>query len=295
LLLAVAGMFGVGFAHSGFNLFDDYFDSKNGAVKRRQEMQDGGMRARMGKCSYLAAGGVTLADTRRVATFFIGLGLLLGALILAIRGWEVLLFAGVTLVLGLAYAGSPLRLSYHGLGELLVGVVLGPLVVTAAYFVVCGRIDALAVWVSIPIGLLVANILNAHAIMDFGADKAAGRTTFAILLGSEKAGFAASVVMVVLAYAAVVAGVTLGSLPLFSLAVFLTLPVAMTFIRLLYQYVQGDASALEPRKWMGPFDHWETVKERGTDWFMCRWFLSRNLVMFAVLCLALAGLTPWYL
>jgi 1,4-dihydroxy-2-naphthoate octaprenyltransferase len=295
LLLAVAGLLGVAFAHSGLNLFDDYFDSKGGAVKRREEMQDGGMRARMGKCHYLKDGDVTLKDTRRVAIFFIAVGLVVGALIFAIRGWEILIFAGIALVLGLAYAGPPLRLSYHGLGELLVGFIFGPLVVIASYFVVCARIDPIAVCASIPTGLLVANILNAHAIMDYGPDKAANRTTFAILLGSEKAGFVGSIVLMVLAYAAVAGGVVMGYLPVLSAIVVFTLPLAWKLVTLLSQYVNKADAPFEPQWWMGPFGNWERVTGIGIDWFMCRWYLARNLVMVTVLLLALAGLTPWYL
>ncbi|MDR1712578.1 MAG: prenyltransferase [Coriobacteriales bacterium] len=293
--LSVLGFFGVALAHSGLNLFDDYFDMKKGAVQRREEMADGGMRARMGKCVYLKGGDVTLADTRRVAILFIALALILGLIVLVLRGWPILVFAGIALVLGLLYAGPPLRLSYHGLGELMVGLIFGPLVVNAAYFVACGRIDALSIYVSIPIGLLVANILNTHAIMDFGPDKAADRVTLSVALGSQKAGYVASVVLVAASYLVVIVGVALRWLPIAALVVVVTLPLTIFYLRHLWDYVTGKGDEFVYRPWMGPFNNQERIKATGIMWFMSRWLLSRNLVMMVSVLLAVASLTPWYL
>jgi 1,4-dihydroxy-2-naphthoate octaprenyltransferase len=293
LLLAAAGFIGVASAHLGLNLLDDYFDYRGGAVARRKELQDGGMRARMGKCAYLDQG-ATLEDTRRVAIIFIAVALVLGALVLAIRGWEVLIFAGCALVLGLAYAGPPLRLSYHGLGELVIGVIFGPLVVIASYFVICGHIDSIAVWASIPTGLLALNIVHTHAIMDFGPDKAAKRTTLAVLLGSQKLAAFFGAAFIVLAYGAVVTGVVLGFLPVLSLLVLLTLPMAVELVRLVLRYAADHASTFTYRRWMGPMERWDAIVARGVDWFMIRWYLSRNLLMAFVIILAVTGLTPFY-
>ncbi|MDR1015840.1 MAG: prenyltransferase [Coriobacteriales bacterium] len=293
LLLAVAGLAGVAFAHLGLNLFDDYFDYRGGAVARRKELQEGGMRARMGKCAYLEAG-VTLDETRRVALLFVAVALVLGLVVLLVRGWEVLVFAGCALVLGLAYAGPPLRLSYHGLGELVIGVIFGPLVVVAAYFVACGRIDPIALWTSVPTGLLALNIVHTHAIMDFEPDKAARRTTLAVALGSRKVAAGISAAIVAGAYGVTVTGVALGYLPLLSLAVLLTVPMAVVLLRRVFAYAAGQDPPFVYRRWMGPMEHWDAIVARGIDWFMSRWYLSRNLLMAFVLVLAVAGLTPLY-
>jgi 1,4-dihydroxy-2-naphthoate octaprenyltransferase len=293
LLLAVAGFIGVACAHLGLNLLDDYFDYRGGAVARRRELQEGGMRARMGKCAYLDQG-ATLGDTRRVAIIFIAVALVLGAFVLAIRGWEVLIFAGCALVLGLAYAGPPLRLSYHGLGELIIGIIFGPLVVIASYFVICGHVEPIAIWASIPTGLLALNIVHTHAIMDFGPDKAAKRTTLAVLLGSQKIAALFGAAFIALSYGTVVTGVVLGFLPLFALLVLLTIPMATQLVRLVLRYAADPASNFSYRHWMGPMEHWDTIVARGVDWFMIRWYLARNLLMAFVVVLAVAGLTPFY-
>lgn len=290
-LLMLLGFVGVALAHSGLNLFDDYFDYKKGAVQKRQELQDGGMRARMGKCAYLEEG-VSVKDIARAAALFVVLALILGLIVTFMRGWLILLFAGLTLLLGLMYAGPPLRLSYHGFGELVVGLIFGPLVVIAAYFVALGSISALAIWASIPAGLLTINVLNAHAIMDFESDKAADRVTFVVLLGSKRAGFIFSCILVVLSYLAVIVAVVLGAFSLVSLAVLITLPMAAGFLRLLYRYIVDPDASVEAKGWMGPLGNWEGIKAAGIDWFMIRWLLARNLLMAFVLLLAITNFIP---
>ncbi|MCL2437986.1 MAG: prenyltransferase [Coriobacteriia bacterium] len=298
ILTGIIGLAGVIFAHAGMNLLDDYFDMKKGAVERREELLDGGFRARLGKCSYLKSGEVTLDDTKRAALTFLGLALSLGAVTFALRGWEVLIFAGITLVLGVFYAGPPLRLSYRGFGELVIGFLFGPVLVTASSFLVSGQITPLALFSSVPIGLLVANIVHIHAVMDYGPDLAAQRKTLPILLGSERAGVVMNIIFVVLAQLTILVGIALGFLPIAALLVALTYPLSLVFIKLALDYVKNKDSkeaAFEPKKWMGNFGDWESFRKDGLDWFMSRWLTARNLVMQLTLVLAIAAFTPWYL
>jgi 1,4-dihydroxy-2-naphthoate octaprenyltransferase len=283
VLMAVLGFVGVALAHSGLNLLDDYFDYTGGAVAKRRELKDGGMRARMGKCAYFEAGNVTPQDTRRVAILFIAAALVLGAVVLVVRGWPVVVFALVALVLGVLYAGPPLRLSYHGLGELIVGLIFGPLVVIAAYFITIGHIDPIAVWASIPAGLLTINILNTHSIMDFEPDKAAHRTTLVVLLGSKRAGFVCNVLLLVLSYASVIAAVCLGVFSPYALVVLLTIPIAVAFLRLVYLYITDPDAPVAFKPWMGPVGNADRFEAAGITWFMVRWLLARNLLMAFVL------------
>ena len=297
LALAVLGVAGMILAHLAMNLLDDYFDMKKGAVAAREEMQEGGMRARMGKCAYLKNGPVTLDDTRRVAIFFLCVALLIGAVILAARGWEILIFVGIALILGLQYAGPPLRLSYHGLAELTLGVIIGPVLVTASAFVAAGSFVPQAMWASVPVGLLAANLLNTHALMDFGPDKAANRKTLAVLLGSQKAGGIAGAIMIALAYLSIIVGVAMGQLPLVALAAIASLPLVKVYLDSLWRLIdhKDEDETFAPRIWMGTFGDWEGIQQRGVAWFMYRWMLARNIIIQVTIILALASLTPWYL
>ncbi|MDR0435287.1 MAG: prenyltransferase [Propionibacteriaceae bacterium] len=292
LIAAICGFLGVAFAHSGLNLLDDYFDYTSGAVAERQALADGGMRARMGKCAYLTDG-LSIKDVAVAGAGFLGVATVFGTLVLIFRGPWTVAFAAAALVLGYLYSGPPLKLSYHALGEVVIGIIFGPVLLSAAYFVACARVDPVAVWASVPSGLLTINILNAHAIMDFGPDKAARRTTLVVALGSQKAGLVVAAILLLASYAAVIIGVVLGALTQASLAVLLTLPLAGEFWRLLRAYVYHPEIDHPPKPWYGPLGNWDTIRNLGIDWFMLRWYLSRNLLMYFVAVLAVASFIRW--
>lgn len=296
-VLGVLGFFGVGAAHTGVNLLDDYFDYTKGAVAEREALIDGGFRARLQKCYYIESGAATLEQTRNMGWLFIALALGLGAVILGLGlvflgyDWRYLAaFVASGLFLGVMYSGPPLRLSYHGFGEVVVGIVFGALIAIPAYYVCTARIDPVVVWTSVPCGLLTMNIVNTHAIMDYESDAAARRTTFVLLLGSKMAGFWVDVLLLAASYGCIVAGVALGALPLTCLIVLATLPVAAGFLRLVHLYVVRPEQEEEPKWWMGRFTLWPAYKQAGIEWFMLRWALARNLLMQFVLIVAVANL-----
>ncbi|MCL2826791.1 MAG: prenyltransferase [Eggerthellaceae bacterium] len=297
LALGILGLVGVGAAHSGINLLDDFFDYTKGAVAEREALIDGGFRARLQKCAYIASGDATITETRNAGWTFIVFALLCGIVIFVLGfiflgyDWRYLaVFVGLGFVLGVMYAGPPLRLSYHGFGELVVGIVFGALIAIPAFYICTAQILPSVVWASIPGGLLTMNIVNTHAIMDYESDKAANRTTFVVLLGSKMAGFWVDVVLLVASYGCIVAGVLLGALPLLSLAVLVTVPVAISFLRLVWLYVVHPEREETPKWWMGNFKMWDAYKQAGVEWFMLRWAFARNLLIQFVLIVAITNL-----
>jgi 1,4-dihydroxy-2-naphthoate octaprenyltransferase len=297
LALGLLGFFGVGSAHTGLNLLDDYFDYTKGAVAEREALIDGGFRARLLKCAYIESGEATPEQTHNRGWAFIVFALTCGVLIL-IPGliflgydWRYFaVFVGLGLFLGVMYAGPPLRLSYHGLGEVVIGVVFGALIAIPAYYICTARIDPGVVWASIPCGLLTMNIVNTHAIMDYESDKAANRTTFVVLLGSKMAGYWVDVALLLISYGCIIAGIASGALPVTSFVVLVTLPVAIGFLRLVRLYITHPEQDETPRWWMGRFRQWEMYKKAGIEWFMLRWALARNLLMQFVLIVAISNL-----
>jgi 1,4-dihydroxy-2-naphthoate octaprenyltransferase len=185
--------------------------------------------------------------------------------------------------LGFFYSGPPLRLSYRGLGELQTGLMFGPLLMGGVYYAACGKLDVSLYFISIPIGLLVANILYTHSIMDYEPDRKVGKMTLAVLLKSKKTMLFVLALFLFTSYFLVFYGVFARFLSPYYLLTALTLPMAVSLIYLMIQFVKDPYKKFLPRFWMGPMSNWERVEKNGISWFMLRWYLARNLLSF--LCL----------
>lgn len=85
------------------------------------------------------------------------------------------------------YVAPPIRYGYHGLGELFVGINMGPVMVVGTYWVMSGNPAMKPLFISIPIGVMVAAILYYQSLPDMQTDKSAGKYTLAVKLGKKGA------------------------------------------------------------------------------------------------------------
>ncbi|MDR1724704.1 MAG: prenyltransferase [Tannerella sp.] len=278
--LGALAIVGVALAHSSLNLFDDYFDWRVKKSDYRNELQHKGFRARISKCPYLTSGRATLQQLLAACLIVGGLALFFGIIILYFRGLTIFWIALTAAILGIEYSGAPLRLSYRGLGELVIGLMFGPLSMAGVYYSACGQLDWAVLFVSVPVGLLVVNIIYVHSIMDCDPDKAVGKMTFAGLLGNKTAMLAALLALLVISYGSIIAGVILSYLSVYNLFVLLTLPLACNLFYLVRQFVVNPDRKFEPKWWFGPFGSFRRFEAAGIEWFMLRWLLARNLLAF---------------
>lgn len=79
--------------------------------------------------------------------------------VIYVRGWPIAVLGVVGLIGGFGYTAPPLQYKFRALGIPLVFLLMGPLMVGGAYYVITGTFDVRALIVSIPVGLLVAAIL----------------------------------------------------------------------------------------------------------------------------------------
>lgn len=164
--------------HFATNIANDYFDHLQGS--------DSG--DSIGGSRVLQEGKITLSELRTaiillyVVAAVIGLGLTF-----SLRLWAVLVLMAVAFFSSLFYVAPPIRYGYHGLGELFVGINMGPVMVLGCSWVLLGRVDWAALAVSIPIGLMVSLILYYQSIPDIDTDERAGKRTLAVRLGKTKA------------------------------------------------------------------------------------------------------------
>lgn len=288
IFLGVLAILGVIAGHLGLNLFDDYFDYKVKGSEFREDMARKGFRARIAKCNYLTSGEATLIQLLIACFVFSGIALIIGGAIWIIRGNFILWIAIATALLGISYSGAPLRLSYRGLGEIIIGIIFGPLLMIGVYYAACGYFDWPVVFISIPVGLLVTNIVYTHAIMDYEPDKEVGKMTFAVLLKDKNRMLVCSLLILIIAYGSIIGGIISGYLSIAYLLTLLTLPMAITLFYLMLEFVRHPERKFSPRFWMGPMGNWDRLQSLGLDWFMIRWLLARNLLSFFCLTIIIA-------
>ena len=288
--LGLVALFGIICAHLGMNLADDYFDYKVKSGENRNEMAAEGMRARIAKYPYLTSGQATVKQLAGAIVAFLFIASICGAVILYFRGINILYLALIAGFLGISYSGWPFRLCYHGYGELVIGLMFGPLLMIGMQYAAAGVFDATIVLVSVPVGLLVTNIVYSHSIMDAIPDEKVGKMTFARLLAKPKWMIFFSGIFNLVPFVVIVAGVALGLLHWAYLSILILLPMAIYLVNSLNQFVNHKTIDIQLKPWMGPMGEFDKYREVGIDWFMLRWLIARNLVTFFCLILAVVNL-----
>ena len=227
LLTAVLTVVGASFVQLGLNVANDVFDTIQGAddANVTPTQFSGGSRV-------IQYGLVTLRQMAGLSATFYALAAVVGLVLLALRGSPALLAIGIVgFIVSIGYTAPPLKLVYRGLGELAVAAGFGPLMLLGAYVVQTrGSLSWEPVVVSLPVALLVALILYVNEIPDRRGDARAGKRTLPVRLSRSTviAGYQAAAIA---AYAIVLVGVVAGILPIPTLLVLLTIPLAVRVSR----------------------------------------------------------------
>jgi 1,4-dihydroxy-2-naphthoate octaprenyltransferase len=231
--------------HLGANLINDYFDFGSGADNANLTPTPFSGGSRVIQRGLMAPTGV-----RNLALLFYVTGAVIGLVLTAVRGPELLVFGAAGFLAGFLYTAPPLRLAHRGLGEIMVGLGFGPIIVLGAYFVQTGRLSAEAFFASIPVALLIVAVLYINEIPDKLWDAKAGKRTLVVRLSSP-ASITGYLVIVLAAYAIIVAGVIARVMPVATLLGLLTLPMALNAFKTLqrnfaypYRLIPANATTI---------------------------------------------------
>lgn len=211
--------------HAGTDMANDYYDFV---------MYEGDAPF-TGGSGVIQAGWLSPESLRRGAWVCFGFGALVGVYLAARTGWPALALGLLGIASGLFYTAPPVRYGYRGLGEVMVGLNMGAVLVVGSYYVQARSVSLEALVASLPLVSLVALILYAESIHDIEEDRATGKRTLAARLGEAGAvrlyfGWVAATAVLV------VAGVLAGRLPALLL---LTLVPAARCLRAAPRYLGG--------------------------------------------------------
>jgi 1,4-dihydroxy-2-naphthoate octaprenyltransferase len=239
--LGLAGLALVGLAcvHLGTNMANDAWDFRSG-----NDLHVGHLNPFAGGGRVLFRGVLDVRTHLGVALAFLVAGSLIGLVLVSRVGLPLLWIGMLGVAFGYFYVAPPLRLAYHGVGEVAVGVAFGPVTVLGTYLVASGTVDPPAVVLSLSLGLLVAGILWINEVPDIPADSAVGKRTLVVRLGVRRSTTVFGGI-VIAAYAVLAIGVALAGLTPWALLGLLGLPVAVKPI-LGLRKAGGDPHALIP-------------------------------------------------
>ncbi|HXF60824.1 MAG TPA: 1,4-dihydroxy-2-naphthoate octaprenyltransferase [Caldilineaceae bacterium] len=206
--------------HAGANLINDYYDWKKGTDTPET----------LGPNRALKEGMITPNQVFWGGVIFFAFGSLLGLYLVATRGLFILYLGIFSVLAGWFYTAGPAAFAYTGLGEVVVFIFMGPVMVLGSYFVQTQRVATEAIWLSAPVGLLVAAILHANNMRDLETDRSNKKRTLANLLGRQASRWE-YYLLVGGSYLLLVLLVVLGIAPAAVLLAFLTLPMAVDLIR----------------------------------------------------------------
>ncbi len=207
------GFMGIFFVLVAVELFNEYFDAKEGGdrIFSQEQPEIPGWFFKLG---ILALG----------LAFIVSLYLTLQT------GWPVLLFSFLGFLGAYFYVGPPIRWAYRGFGEIVIGLCYGPFMVLGSYYIQTQRIDFVPFFVSVISGLSVFCLAVLNEIPDYYQDMLVGKRNLVVRLGKQSA-----ILLLKLGLAGVFAllalGVVLKTIPVLAIVAVATLPWILKSIK----------------------------------------------------------------
>ena len=215
-VLCVLTLAGAVAIHAGTNMINDFYDDRKGADTKESLGPSGVIQLGLLSSRQVLIGGLAL----------FALGSLIGLYLTVISGPFILVLGILSVLAGFFYTAGPAALAYIGLGELTAFLFMGPVIVLGSYYVQARTVDLRVFLLALPIGFLVAAILNANNLRDVDADRLLGKRTLVTLIGRTW-GRRGYYLMLISAYASLLALVLLGFAPIWLLLAFATIPLAL--------------------------------------------------------------------
>jgi 1,4-dihydroxy-2-naphthoate octaprenyltransferase len=229
---AALAVVGVVLAHATNNMINDYFDLAGGVDT------DDYTRAQYAPHPVLSG---LISKSQLVTAIVIAnvIDLAIGVFLLVMRGPLVAVFAGLGIFFSVFYVAPPLKLKHHGLGELSLLLVWGPLIIGGVYYVTLRDITLPALAAAVPYGMLLMAGLTGKHVDKYEQDKAKGIHTLPVIIGEKAARHLAQVLFVGF-YVVIIALVGVKIIGVWALLVLVSVP---RLIRVLKEFAKPKPAA----------------------------------------------------
>jgi len=209
-----SGLAGVVLSVVGVEAFNEYFDARMGTDRVFNPVD---LPAISVAVFWLGA-----------AAFAVALGV--GVYLTAKGGWLILAFALLGGAAAIFYEAPPVRWSYRGLGETVIGLSYGPSMVLGSLYLQTGSLSWGAAIASLVPGLLIAALAVVNAIPDFHQDRLVGKRNLVVRLGRRRA-VSLYIALAAAALLIVPSGVIAGIFPIGTLSALIGVPLLVASAR----------------------------------------------------------------
>jgi 1,4-dihydroxy-2-naphthoate polyprenyltransferase len=216
----VVTLFSALFLQIGANYFNEYFDY----LYELDSLES------LGSSTVIFRKEMTAAQVLGGGIFSFAIAAVLGVLLIYEVGSAIILFGLAGMAIAYFYSAKPFILASRGLGDIMVYLAMGFLMTWGAYYVQIAHWSWRAFAASIPIGFLVTAILNMNNVRDYEEDLAVHKRTLPVRFG-RIFGQRYHAMLLFGSYVAVSIFVIPGVLPLLSLLVWITFPLAFSNVR----------------------------------------------------------------
>ncbi len=208
------------FLQIGTNYFNEYFDYRYGLDHAES----------LGSTTVIFRSEMTAQHVLVGGIINFVIAALLGLILVYLVGPVILLFGVAALAIAYFYSAEPFKFSSRGLGDVMVYIAMGFLMTWGSYYVQIPHWSWSAFAASVPVGFIVVAILNMNNTRDYQDDLLVNKRTLPVRFG-QKFGQRFHTVLLLGSYVAITIFALTRLLPLFSLAAWLTFPLAFTNVR----------------------------------------------------------------
>jgi len=208
------------FLQVGANYFNEYFDYRYGLDSPES----------LGSSTVIFRHEMTATQVLAGGVGSFVLAAALGLVLIFTSGPAIILFGIAGMAIAYFYSAKPFKFATRGLGDILVYLAMGLLMTWGAYYVQIPHWSWRVFAASVPVGFLVTAILNMNNVRDYQEDLAVQKRTLPVRFG-QVFGQRFHAFLLMGSYVVVSLFVLFRLLPIYSLAVWITFPLAFSNVR----------------------------------------------------------------
>jgi len=178
-------LFAAAIIHLFANGINDYFDYRAGLETLIRDELGQDRNDEQGGSKLLSNNIISLHTAEKILIFLIMLIAVSGLYILLTVDWKITGFGAAGIILGCFYTAPPFRLSYRGIGEIIIFICFGILPFLTGFYFIKEDIDAIAFLPASVFGLLTVLILFFHHFGHWRQDKKKGKKNLIVIIGPE--------------------------------------------------------------------------------------------------------------